>query len=143
MLHKTTKMTVSNKRSVTKFFQRMIENFERKFDGFPAANESAQQTPAVQEGLVVINPDDIGRLIGDQWQVNTDPCASGSLTETLTFVGEDGWQSAYPAKYFTWVSRDGLRLIQDIDFVVEEGLVLIPGSLSDDEVVAEYVPVTV
>jgi hypothetical protein len=62
----------------------MMENFERKFDGFPAANESAVNMPAVQEGLIVLNPDDIARLIGGNWQVPTDPCGDCVSQNSVT-----------------------------------------------------------
>lgn len=39
MLHKKSKIDVSNRRSVAAFFNRMQEVFERKFDGFPATVE--------------------------------------------------------------------------------------------------------
>src|SRR5574338_714677 len=51
MLHKKTTLTVESRRSVTAFFNRLQDRFERKFDGFPATIEGGSM-PAVEEGPV-------------------------------------------------------------------------------------------
>lgn len=49
MIKKRTDITIHNSRSVTEFFNRTLDNFERKFDGFPAIQLTPPSVPALQE----------------------------------------------------------------------------------------------
>lgn len=59
MLHKKQSITVSNRRSVTQFFNRVQDSFERKFDGFPALIGTPGSTPAIEEGAIDFNQDEL------------------------------------------------------------------------------------
>ncbi len=73
MIKKTSTAKIVQKRSVTAFFNRVMENFERKFDGFPAAPDKPTSMPAVQEGAF---PDfDMQAIIDKIAKANYDPAA--------------------------------------------------------------------
>lgn len=48
-MKKRVEIVINQSRSVTTFFNRVLENFERKFDGFPAILLGGSSTPAIQE----------------------------------------------------------------------------------------------
>jgi hypothetical protein len=67
MIKKSTSLTIHQNRSVTTFFNRITEQFERKFDGFPAVQLEPRSTPALQEGSSDYDgvEIDVGDIIGD------------------------------------------------------------------------------
>lgn len=59
MLHKTTELIVSQRRSVTTFFNRVTDQFERKFDGFPATVDPAISAASSESAISDVDMDAI------------------------------------------------------------------------------------
>lgn len=78
MINKKTSVEIHQNRSVTTFFNRLTDNFDRKFDGFPAIPADPSVTPAAQsgtDGFLDFNPQDIIDEIANSYQDSaTPPC---------------------------------------------------------------------
>jgi hypothetical protein len=145
MIKKRISIDVHQKRSVTQFFNRIVENFERKFDGFPALPADPNATPAYQEsagGFVDFNVDD---LIDDSYfpDSSTPPCADNEgevINETLVY-DSGSWEPSQPVKHYSDVYFDSLLAVKDIDYSDSTGSIIPVGDLDPDTVVtARYVP---
>lgn len=129
MLHKKQELTVSNRRSVTTFFNRMMEQFERKFDGFPASVEGGAM-PAVTEDTHAdytgVEIDITDYLDKPQCPDVVDPatnCVAGCSGEVVTTDLEysDGSYSApYDVDYYVSVWWEGVIMVKDEDYTVNE-----------------------
>lgn len=85
MIKKRIDITINQGRSVTAFFNRVLETFERKFDGFPALPADPSQVPALQENSDAFDPfnsRDIIDAIANSYQDNfTPPCPDFPVDE--------------------------------------------------------------
>jgi hypothetical protein len=137
-------------------FNRMLEQFERKFDGFPASVDDGAM-PAVTEQT---HTDYIGGdlLIDDYFatekpqcpdvEVPTDPnvdVSGNTVTEALTFFsaeahGSREYAASLPVKYFVSVWLDGLVLVLNEDYTVTDDKHVTIGEVSAGAVItARYV----
>lgn len=147
MMKKKQNITIAQGRSVTKFFNRVLENFERKFDGFPALIEGANETPAMVENAdpyADYNPQDIIDAIAraaldagaDQCPDCTSGCGSGEVTtDSLLTSDFTSYTTPVPNKYILDVSYDDLRAVRDIDYTVVDGVVVVSPPLDADTIV--------
>lgn len=134
MIVKNKSVVISQRRSVTTFFNRTLENFERKFDGFPAILLGANQTPAVNEDSDDYSgflDQDIIDEIAQSIQNGAAPpcpdvagiecidapelCEGGTTFGTLTL--EDGeYVTEFPKGHIIDVYFDGMLAVRDIDY---------------------------
>jgi hypothetical protein len=124
MLRKKQDVQIHTGRSVTAFFRRNIETFERKFDGFPAINIQPAATPALNEdsedysGFIDDIVDEI--VANGGWSTNTatPPCPEGDPGDciqevfcvqdqfaTRTTSPGDGWSDSDDGDH-TWVTSN-------------------------------------
>lgn len=106
-MRKKIELQVQQNRSITAFFNRVADIFDRKFDGFPAVLLGASSTPAFQEGSEdydQFNSDDIIDKIANSYQDSAVPpcpdvlppsgCYEGNCVVLDTFTRtDDSWDT--------------------------------------------------
>lgn len=121
-MKKKQNVTIEQGRSVTTFFNRVLENFERKFDGFPALIEGARETPAIAENsdpYLSYNPQDIIDAIARSvLDASIPPCQTieGELIENA-----GAYVTPTPSKYVKEVWYDGMLVVKDVDYSEIDG----------------------
>ena len=167
MLHKRQTLNVTNRRSITTFFNRVTEIFERKFDGFVATVEdtNAVEVDANHElnidvGAIIdeitdkILEGEFGNQCPDEIASQcvqaggTIDCAGKAVNEELTAVppGEWSeyreWEATMPVDYYVSVWADGLPLVKFEDYTTTtDGTVVINEELANEDLIltARYV----
>jgi hypothetical protein len=159
MLLKKSTLTVENRRSVTTFFNRITEQFERKFDGFPAAVQGNTAELTLDPDTTGVNIgdlidkisgefldsqtpqcEDISGAEADSCLSDPDGCSGKSYTEVLIGLGGDEYEASLPVDYFVYVWVDGLAAFLGEDYTVTESkTVLFNVDTTDAEIMARYV----
>lgn len=166
MIKKKTEITIHQGRSVSNFFRKNLEYFERKFDGFPAISLTPASVPAIQEGAeaydnfnaeeiidniatAIVNssgaippcPDEVIDPDGGCYPTGAGDCIppdSGTTVKgTLIWTISDTFAAPTPVRYYTDVWYDDIMAVKDIDYTINDSNEIVPTSTLDSNTIVK------